>query len=346
MVPGRAHRRRRRARQTTRGRPRRSSSTAAASIVYPEGTLTRDPDLVAHARQDRRGAPRARRRASRSSRWRTGARRTSCRATASVQLLAPAQARARRSSATPSTLSEFAGKPLDPAPLARSDGRAHGRHHALCSRSCAARPPPAKRWNPPSTARRRQVALSRRADARLPARRRARRRQLGHDLRQDPRRRRRGRHDVGATPRARARDQRGQAQQRLPARHQPAARMCGDAPASPRRSRAPSRSTSRCRARSLRENLQGRAAAHPGTDAPIVLAHEGRRTAHRPAHEPGHRAGAATSTRIAHRRGIRPQPRSRDRARAADRGRDLLDEPGDRDAVALPRHATTTSARS
>ena len=144
---------------------------------------------------------------------------------------------------------------------------------------------------------------------------------------------------VGAPARARARDPGGQAQQRLPPRRQPAARRCAPRAASTWRSRAPSRSTSRCRASRCARTSGGRAA--PARRArPIVSLMKGVEKAHRPAHERGHRARCCGSTRVADRRASRART-SRSRSRRSSRRR-----PSSRRRASRPRRPWHPSRRN
>ena len=204
-------------------------------VVYPEGTLTRDPDLW-------------------PMRGKTGAVRIALEhdipiipaAHWGTQALLPRYGKklslfprktidvAHRRAGRPQRVPRQAARPGDPA---EGDRRAHGRDHR------AARRAPRRAGAARALGSRRRTARRRRVDsmARTPApegprqtRRRARCRQLGHHVREDPRRRRRRRRHLGASARARARDPGGEAQQRLPPRHQPAARAARDEPARPR----------------------------------------------------------------------------------------------------------------
>ena len=121
-----------------RRRPRRSSRTAAASIVYPEGTLTRDPDLW-----PMRGKTGAVRLALERdiplipmAHW--GAQHDPAPLRRSDQLW-PRAGRSRDQSAIRSTSPPSADRSLRAGALADGDRRAHGRDRRCCSPSCAAR---------------------------------------------------------------------------------------------------------------------------------------------------------------------------------------------------------------
>ena len=150
---------------------------------------------------------------------------------------------------------------------------------------------------------------------------------------------------VGAAPRARARDQRGQAQQRLPAGHQPAAAVTATPSLAEALAGAEQVFVS-VPSQTLRENLAAiRAAPARATPSSISLM-KGVEKGTGLRMSEVHRAGAGDRPR-AHRRGLRAQPRPRDREGAADGRRRLVgraSRPPQR--VAMVGDATATSARS
>ena len=168
----------------------------------------------------------------------------------------------------------------------------------------------------------------------------ARRRQLGHDVREDPRRRRRRRRDLGAPARARPRD---------PGRPSATATTCR---ASTCRCglRATSRLDLTCStgaeqvylsvpSQSLRENLRiVRAPASPSAIVVSLMKGVEKGTGQRMSEVIGEELRHRSRSQIAVDLG--PEPRARDREGAADRGRRLVDEPRDRAGRGIRRDAT------
>ncbi len=306
----------RRARRRSRRSPppRRWSSTAEASSSTPRersrATPTCGPCAARPARCGSRSKP-----ASRSSRWRTGARRRSCRATASS---------ACGRCASPSTvaigdpvdLSDLAGQHGRPAALNEATNRLMNAITALLE-DLRDEKAPAERWDPSVHGQKETGRIEPRSDP--PGRSSLPRvavigagswgTTFGKILADG------GAHVTmwARRPELAQRDQRGQAQQRVPARHQPAARDVGDpppvrgprgrgagVPVDPEPGRAP--------------EPQGRAPARGPDRCAHRLAHEGRRATLGTAHEPGHRAGARTAIPRGSPSPRAPTSRSRSRA--------------------------------
>ena len=254
-----------------------------------------------------------------------------------AQALAAAPAGAGRSSATRSTSADVPRRTsASPPRSSNAHRRAHGRHRAAARRSCAASPRPRSAGTRPITARRRRVALSRRGDAARPrvavigagswgttfgkiladggahVTMWARRPELANEIHEA---KRNSEYLPGHQPPARD------------VRHPPPLRGArgrrAGVPVDPQPGGA--------------AEPQGRApAGRRARDAPIVSLMKGveRRT--------GLRMSQVIEQElhcdpVAHRRGLRPQPRPRDRARAADGRRHLVDEPGDGGCRRPPR---------
>ena len=227
-------------------------------VVYPEGTITRDPGLwpmtgktgaarIALAT----GAP-----VIPVAQW--GAQDVHRRPTARSSALLPRKTmqvsgRARRSTSTTCAVATST-----PTLLARGHRRASWRRSPRCSRRSAARQAPAERYDlqARATQPRRQDAGTTRRDVGADARRGHGQRVVGHGVRHGARRRRQRGRDLGPRRRARRRHHRPRAREReVPARASCCPTRCGPPPTPPTRSTAPTIVVLAVPAQSLRDNL-------------------------------------------------------------------------------------------